>query len=115
MMTITGEALKRIGHELPPPSRSNFHLGGRDTLRDLLLESGFDQVRRWYHAMIADIEDGEGFVKMITSLRPELREIVDDEGTFAALCSTLSEITQQHLNQGEGIGLDALIVIARRG
>ena len=114
MMTLTGKALKEVGLELAPPARSNFHLGGRDTLREMLLASGFNQVRRWYQAMIADLLDGDAFAEMTCALRPELRELAKDEDTFNALYQALSSLAQEQLDEGEGIGLDALIVVARR-
>ena len=114
MMTLTGQALVNVGIETTQPVRSNFHLGGRDTLRDMLLKSDFDQVRRWYHAMVADILDGDQFAEMTMSLRPELRELASHGSVAGDLFKALSTLAQERLDEGEGIGLDALIVVARR-
>jgi histidine triad (HIT) family protein len=114
MMTITGQALKRVGISLPIPVRSNFHLGGRDTLKELLETHGFDQVRRWYQPMITDVCSGEEFAKMTTALRPELVELAGDDQVYTELIQAIKEVAQRILDRGEAIGLDALIVIARR-
>ncbi len=114
MMTITGQALKRVGISLPTPVRSNFHLGGRDTLKEMLETHGFDQVRRWYQPMITDVCSGEDFAKMTTALRPELADLAGDDQVYTELIQAIQEVAQDILDRGEAIGLDTLIVIARR-
>jgi histidine triad (HIT) family protein len=114
MMTITSQSCAQIGLTLPPLPRSTFYLGGRDTLKDLLEENEFSQVRRWYQPMIADITTGEEFAKMTLALKPELKELADGSEMFQRLEATLTQTAQSLLDQGEGIGLDALIVIAKK-
>ena len=114
MMTLTPQALRQVGIELPPVARSNFHLGGRETLKNLLEDHGFEKVRRWYQPMMANIETGEDYAKMSTSLRPELAELCNTDEQCTQFKQALVEVAQDVLEQGEGIGLDALLVVARK-
>lgn len=113
LMTLTAKALSNIGINLPAPARSNFYLGGRDTLKQMLEQNGFGQVRRWYQAMMTDVASGPEFTKMTLALRPELQDVVGAE-QLEDFKQELSRCTQEVLDLGEGIGLDALIVVARK-
>jgi hypothetical protein len=112
-MTLTAKALKRIGVTLPAPARSNFYLGGRDTLKDRFEQSGFTKIRRWYQPMMTDVTSGSEFCDMTLALRPELEELVGFE-RFDDFKRALSHCAQDVLDQGEGIGLDALVIIAHK-
>ncbi len=113
LMTLTTKALKRIGITLPAPARSNFYLGGRDTLKDRFEQSGFTKIRRWYQPMMTDITSGPEFCDMTLALRPELEELVGSE-RFDDFKRALSQCAQDVLDQGEGIGLDALVIVAHK-
>lgn len=113
MMTLTSRALAQVGIEVAPPLRSNFHLGGLDTLKESLESLGFQSVRRWFQPMVTDVETGLEFAEMTLRLRPELTELVGEE-RLEAFKRSLSALTEQHLSRGEAIGLDALIVTARK-
>ena len=113
MMTLSVKALKQIGIEMPTPARSNFYLGGRDTLKQLLEQHGFTQVRRWYQAMMSDVTTGDEFTKMTLALRPELEDLIGPE-QFENFKQKLGQYAQGVLDLGDGIGLDALIVVARK-
>ena len=114
MMTLTPSALKELGVDVPPPPRSLFHLGGLDTMRSLLEPLGFTAVRRWYQPMMTDIESGAAFVDMTLRLRPELTEVLETEERLNDFKRVLARLVDERLDRGEGIGLDALVVTARR-
>ena len=71
------------------------------------------QVRRWYQAMMTDVVSGPEFTKMTLALRPELQDLVGAE-QLENFKQELNRCTQDILDLGEGIGLDALIVVARK-
>lgn len=112
MMTLTSLACKQLDISLSPPNRSNFHLGGRDTLRSLFLKYGFSSVRRWYQPMISHVTTGKDFVSMVTNLRPELKELTGEQ--YLKFQEVLGQRAQTILDQGEVIGLDALILVAKK-
>jgi len=114
MMTLLPQAAKRVGLELPPVARSNFHLGGVDRRRTLLQEAGFERVRLWYQPMPTTVETGEEFAELTLTERPELKGRYASADQERALRQTLSAMAQERLDQGEPIMLDTLIAVARR-
>ena len=64
--------------------------------------------------MISDIEEGVSFVEHALALRPDILEMFEDQAQLARFKEVLQRRTEQILARGEGIGLDVLIVTARR-
>ena len=113
MMSILPDALQALGLTAQQPaSKSLFHLGGSDTFKDLLTAEGFKHVRCWYQQMAMDCELGEHFTEMIFKLRPELYELAGTR--LDELTQKISTLAQAYLDRGEPIGLDTLIVVARK-
>ena len=83
-------------------------------MRGLLKEAGFARQRMWYQQMPTDCERGEVFAEMILSERPELNQLIESDTQRQALWSVLSKSAQARLDDGEPLGLDTLIVVARK-
>lgn len=113
MMSLLPKTLKQLGINMPVPARSNFHLGGADTLIELAKFVGFTKCRRWYQPMHTELERGEDFAEMTLNLRPELKDLVGTE-QIKELRARLASNAQAHLDEGEAIGLDTLILVARK-
>ena len=114
LMTLLPAAAARVGVRLPPVARSNFHLGGLDRLRGMLLAAGFERPRLWYHQMPTAAETGEEVADLIITDRPELRGACEGPAQEEALRAELARLAQEHLDAGHPVGLDTLIAVARR-
>lgn len=115
MFTIPGRAAEIAGVELPEGRRSNFHLGDRDHLRQRVERHGFCQTIAWYQAMIPDVHDGARYADL-TLRMPRWRSILDGQPAerVAELRRQLAIGADELLARGEPIGLDALVVVARK-
>lgn len=114
MFTIPPRAAERVGIPLPP-RRSNFYLGDREALRERVASHGFDRVLAWYQPMMPGWRDGQSFAD-ITLATPRWQQCVADqpEAKVVALRDEIARMADERLAAGEAIGLDALIVVARR-
>ena len=115
MFTIPGRAAKIAGIALPEGRRSNFHLGDRDSLRQRIESHGFGPTIAWYQAMIPDVRDGARYADL-TLRTPRWRGILagQPEDQVAEFRRQLAISADELLARGQGIGLDALIVIAHK-
>ncbi|GAB4527142.1 MAG: hypothetical protein Tsb0020_44720 [Haliangiales bacterium] len=114
MFTLPQRAALKAGIELPH-SRSNFHLGDREALRTRIAGHGFRNVLAWYQAIALDVRDGRHFADInlrtpswqetLQGQPPERVEIMRDE---------LIRATDECLQVGVPVGLDALMVVAER-
>lgn len=113
MMTLVSQTLAEIGITLPSSTRSNFHLGGIHHVQTLLKTNGFYRIRTWYQPNIVDIETGNAFVQLMLSSKPELKDLFTSPELYIQWQTCLAKRTEEALEQGVGIGLDTMFIVAR--
>ncbi|MBL4844661.1 MAG: class I SAM-dependent methyltransferase [Planctomycetes bacterium] len=115
MFTIPPLAAEEVGLDLPAGKRSNFHLGDREVLRARIADHGFEQVLTWYSPMIRPVLSGTEFAEVTLSTPRWEETLADQPGELrASLSSALERLAEEALGAGRPIGLEALVVIARR-
>lgn len=114
MFSLPMKAAKNADIDIPP-SRSNFHLGDRDALRARVARHGFEQVVTWYQAMIPDWRDSARFADMSMKTPRWVANLAGQpEDRIESFRRELVRLADERLAAGEPIGLDALVVVARR-
>lgn len=115
LFTLPAQAAERAGIELPPASRSNFHLGDRDTLRARIRDHGFARALAWYQTMTMPVRDGDSYADL-TIRTPRWQQNLAHlpEAAMDAFRRTLADMADDHLAAGEPIALDALLIVAQR-
>jgi histidine triad (HIT) family protein len=113
MMTLVSQTLAEIGINLPSSTRSNFHLGGLHYIQTLLKNTGFHRIRTWYQPNIIDIETGNTFVQLMLNSKPELKDLFTSPELYLQWQDCLAKRAEEALEQGVGIGLDTMFIVAR--
>ena len=112
MFTLPVLAAQRVGLELPA-SRSNFHLGDRDSLRRRVLAHGFDRVLAWYQTMVPDTRDGDGFAEHTLRMPRWQKNLAGlPAERVEALRRELAALADERLAHGEPLGMEALMIVA---
>jgi SAM-dependent methyltransferase len=114
IFTLPLQAAARVGLVLPE-SRSNFHLGERAALRVRAQAHGFRHVLAWYQTAVPDTRDGDSFAEL-TLRMPRWQKILAGKPAdlVAAMQRELASLADAWLAHGEPIGLDALLLVARK-
>ena len=115
LFTLPPAAAQQVGLELAEPARSNFHLGDREATRRRVAAHGFDRVVAWYHPMLRELHDGDAFAASVLET-PRWRAALAEQPDALArrLRGAMASLADEHLEAGAPIGLDALLVVARR-
>lgn len=114
MFTLPVQAAERVGLTLPP-GRSNFHLGERAGLRARAQAHGFSRVLAWYQPAVPDTPDGDSFVEQTLRMPRWQKNLAGKPADLvAALRRELASLVNDLLARGEPIGMEALVVVARK-
>lgn len=114
MFTLPVQAAARVGLTLPQ-SRSNFHLGERAALRARAQAHGFGRVLAWYQLAVPDTRDGESFTDLTLRMPRWQKNLAGQPAPLvAAMRRELASLVDDLLARGEPVGMEALVVVARK-
>ncbi|MEZ6186645.1 MAG: class I SAM-dependent methyltransferase [Planctomycetota bacterium] len=115
LFTLPPQAAEAAGVELPPVTRSNFHLGARPELLARVRAAGLRPLRAWYQPAVLPVEDGADFAAAVfqnptwqglaATLPPE---------QLARAQAELARLADGLLADQTPIALEGLLVIAER-
>lgn len=111
LMTVLPDCANALGLQLPRPPRSNFHLGGADTLMQMLRSQGFEHIRQWYQPMVAPITSGSEY---LTWNKDMLAKLELSTQKLDALQIKLKQQVDEILMAGLPISLDIRVAVARK-
>ena len=111
LMTVLPECATELGLHLPKPPRSNFHLGDRETLRQMLRSQGFEHIRQWYQPMVAPITSGLEYLTWYQDILTMLELTAQEQESLEA---HLIQKVDDLLDKGHAMSLDIQVAVARR-
>lgn len=101
----------------PPIVRSNFHLGQDDTaLKRMFQKAGFGSILIWHQMCSLAFLDGHEFCDFWLGVNPTNVKMCQamPPADLARLKAAFSAAAQKILDAGDPIGLDTIIIVARK-
>lgn len=115
MFTTIPMVLKRHGIALPQDERSNFHLGDREELINLMKSAGFNNILCWYQFFAFNLSTEEDFENITkTKSNRRLLELLPEE-KIKIIKDDIIEEFKKNIKEHNPIGLDVLFVIGYKG
>lgn len=109
--TVVPKVLRKNGIELPN-ERSNFHLGDREKLMNMMKDAGFKNILCWYQFFGFNFQKEEEFIKVIEAPgNKRLLDRVPEEKRNELKKEVLDEFMKYLQGNQEPVGLEAMIVI----
>ena len=98
------------------PVRTNFHLNEEDKLRTMGLAAGYRDVVFYRQPMIMECWSGASYAHFIINAQPETRRTVEglSPEKQQAFVQALTTYSQELLDSGIPIGMEALVVLMRK-
>merc|ERR1712086_1013548 len=101
----------------PPVARSNFHLGQDDAkLRQRFVDAGFGSILIWHQMCTLAFLDGDDFANFWLGVNPTNVKMCKEmpPADLTRLKTAFGAAAQKILDNGDPIGLDTIIIIARK-
>ena len=101
----------------PPVIGPNFHMGQDDgALRAMFKAAGFGRLLMWHQMSTLPVLDGTSFADLWLYVNPTNVEMMKQmpKADCERLHAALSKAAEEILSAGDPIGLDTIIVVARR-
>ena len=109
--TVVPKVLRKHGVELPN-ERSNFHLGEREKLMNMMKDAGFKNVLCWYQFFGFNFQKEEEFIRILEAPgNKKLFDKVPEEKRNEMKKEAMDEFMKYLQINQEPVGLEALIVI----